>query len=86
MGILQPAPLEANPDGAIEPAGKRGQIVEKGFAEKETLTLGSHGTKPHFPTLVAAVEDRSPMEASRPVVIPIQDPEELFSECVNYKR
>jgi hypothetical protein len=32
------------------------------------------------------VKDCPPMESGRPVVVPVQDPEELFSERVNYKR
>jgi hypothetical protein len=32
------------------------------------------------------VEDGTPMETGGPVVIPIQDPKELFSKRVNYKR
>jgi hypothetical protein len=86
MGVAQPSSVEANPDSAVEPAGESGQIIEEGFGEEETLAVGRYGAEPHSPTLVAAMEDRPPMEAGRAVVIPIQDPKELFSERVNYKR
>jgi hypothetical protein len=86
MGVAQPASFQANPDGTVEPAGERGQIVEEGFAEEEALTVGRHGAEPHPPALVAAMENRPPVEAGGPVVIPVQDPKELFSERVNYKR
>jgi hypothetical protein len=86
VGVAQPPALQPNPDGAIEPARDRGEIFEQGFGKEETFAGGAHCAEPHLSTLVAAVKDGSPTVPAGSMMIPIQDPEELFSECVNYKR
>jgi hypothetical protein len=78
--------LESDPYGAIEPAGNRGKIIEEGFGQQQTFAVGGHCAEAHFSTLVAAVQDGTPTVDSGTVMVPIEDPEELLSERVNYKR
>jgi hypothetical protein len=86
MGVAQAPALEPDPHRAIEPARDRGKLIEQGFGEEETLAAGGHCAEAHFSTLVAAVQDGPPTVQIGPVMVPIEDPEELLSERVNYKR
>lgn len=86
MGVAQAPAFEPHANGSIEPAGDGGQIFEKGFGKEEAFAVGGDGAEPHFSTLVAAVKHGTPTISSRAMVVPIQDPEELFFERVNYKR
>ena len=86
MGLGQAAALEPDAYRAVQPAGLGTEIGEERLAEQQAFAVGGDGAEPHLPALVAAVKDNSPMEARGSVLIPIQDPEELLSQRVNYKR
>ena len=79
MGIADPAALEPDPDRPVQPAGHGGELVEHRLAQQEALALRGDGPESQLATLIAAVNDGAPAEPGRPLLIPIQDPEELIA-------
>ena len=79
LRVGDPAALQPDPDGAIEPAGHRGELIQHRLAQEEAFTLRGDCSEPQFATLVAAVNDGAPTEAGHAVLVPVQDLEELIA-------
>ena len=84
--IAVPSALQPHPDGAVEPAGESGQIVQQDLGEQKTFALGGNGPEPYAATLVAAMDDGAPTKPWRAMAVPIQDLEQLIFQGIDDER
>jgi hypothetical protein len=84
--ILADVPAgEPHPDCAIQPAGSRRQGCQERLGKDQAFACRGDRPKTQFASLISAVQYHSPTK-SRPLVpIPIEHPDQLIAQSVDYK-
>ena len=77
--LRQLAALQANPHGPVQPASHPAQLGQQRLGEQQAFTKRRYGPEPQSAAFVAPVNHGSPAESRRGLLIPVDNPEQLFA-------
>jgi hypothetical protein len=87
FGIAAGLPaLQDHRHGAVQPAGKLGEVAEHPFGQQKALPPLGHAPEPDPAPLVPPVNHRPPLEAGPVVAMPLHDSEQLLSQSFYHQR